>query len=100
MKQDLAYFHIEKIKEIILPILRNYGVTKAGIFGSAARGKMTKKSDIDILVEIKEDLSLLDMVGIKIELEEALGRKVDLVEYETIKPLLKESILKDHLAIL
>jgi uncharacterized protein len=100
MKQEPFNFQIDKIKELILPILRNYGVTKAGIFGSAARGKMTKKSDIDILVEIKEDLSLLDMVGIKIELEEALGRKVDLVEYETIKPLLKESILKDHLAIL
>ena len=100
MTQDLANLQIEKIKEIILPILRNYGVTKAGIFGSAARGKMTKKSDIDILVEIKEDLSLLDMIGLKIELEEALGRKVDLVEYQTIKPLLKERILKDQLAIL
>jgi len=100
MKQNIAKFQIESIKEKILPILRNYGVTKAGIFGSAARGKMTKKSDIDILVEINEDLSLLDFVGLKIELEEALGRKVDLVEYETIKPLLKEKILKDHLAIL
>jgi len=100
MKQDLANLQIENIKGIILPILRNYGVTKAGIFGSAARGKMTQKSDIDILVEIKEDLSLLELVGLKIELEEALGRKVDLVEYETIKPLLKERILKDHMAIL
>lgn len=100
MPQDLANLQIEKIKETILPILRDYGVTRAGIFGSAARGKMTRKSDIDILVEIKEDLSLLDMVGLKIELEEALGRKVDLVEYQTIKPLLKERILKDQLAIL
>jgi predicted nucleotidyltransferase len=100
MAQNLANSQIEKIKWTILPILRNYGVTKAGIFGSAARGKMTKKSDIDILVEIGEDLSLLDMIGLKIELEEALGRKVDLVEYQTIKPLLKERILKDHLAIL
>jgi hypothetical protein len=101
MKQEEpCNLQIDKIKEIILPILRNYGVIRAGIFGSAARGKMTDKSDIDLLVEIKEDLSLLDFVGLKIELEETLGRKVDLVEYGTIKPLLKEKILKDHLAIL
>jgi hypothetical protein len=100
MKQNLANLPIEKIKEIILPILHSYGLTKAGLFGSAARGKMTKNSDIDILVEVKEDLSLLDLVGLKIELEEALGRKVDLVEYDTIKPLLKERIIKNQLAIL
>lgn len=45
-------------------------------------------------------MSLLDFVGLKIELEEALGRKVDLVEYDTIKPLLKEKIMKDQLLIL
>jgi predicted nucleotidyltransferase len=47
-------------------------------------------------VEIDKDISLLDFVGIKLEIEEKLGRKVDLVEYSTIKPLLKENILKEE----
>jgi len=91
---------INEIKRIALPILNRYGVKKAAIFGSAARGEMTEQSDIDILVEIKKNLSLLDFVGIKIELEEALGKRVDLVEYSTIKPLIRESVLKTQIAIL
>lgn len=61
---------------------------------------MREKSDIDILVEINRDISLLDLVGLKLEIEEALKNKVDLVEYNTIKPLLKERILKEEIRIL
>ncbi|MDI6883697.1 MAG: nucleotidyltransferase family protein [Hadesarchaea archaeon] len=92
--------HIEEIKRKILPILRRHGITKAGVFGSIVRGEAKEDSDIDILVEIESDISLLDFVGIKLEIEEALGRKVDLVEYKTIKPLLKERILSEEVAIL
>jgi hypothetical protein len=92
--------HIEQIKRKILPILRRYGVKRVGLFGSCVRGEMTPDSDIDILVDIEKDISLLDFVGIKLELEEALNRKVDLVEYSTIKPLLRESILSQQEIIL
>jgi predicted nucleotidyltransferase len=57
------------------------------------RGEARGDSDIDILVEVGSGMSLLDFVGLKLEIEEALGRRVDLVEYSTIKPLLKERIL-------
>lgn len=70
------------------------------MFGSLIRGELRKDSDIDVLVEIEDDISLLDFVGIKLEIEEALGRKVDLVEYSTIKPLLKERILSEQVEIL
>lgn len=92
--------NIETIKEKVIPILKRYGVEKAGIFGSIVRGEATEKSDIDILVEIKNDISLLDFVGLKLELEEALGRNVDLGEYDTIKPIIKERILKEVVTIL
>ncbi|MEW5760910.1 MAG: nucleotidyltransferase family protein [Candidatus Thermoplasmatota archaeon] len=92
--------NIETIKEKVIPILKRYGVEKAGIFGSIVRGEATEKSDIDILVEIKSDISLLDFVGLKLELEEALGRNVDLGEYDTIKPIIKERILKEVVTIL
>jgi predicted nucleotidyltransferase len=61
---------------------------------------MTSESDIDILVEIEKDISLLDFVGLKLELEDALNRKVDLVEYSTIKPLIRERILSQQEIIL
>ncbi|MDI3533236.1 MAG: uncharacterized protein PWR28_1581 [Synergistaceae bacterium] len=91
---------IEEIKRKILPILKKYGVTKAGIFGSVVRGEETRESDIDILVEINTRMSLLDFVGLKLELEDALGMPVDLGEYSAIKPIVKEQILSEEVAIL
>ena len=91
---------IEEIKDKILPILKKYGVKRAGIFGSVARGESTEGSDIDILVEIEGRMSLLDFAGLKLELEEILGRKVDLGEYSAIKPLIREEILKEVVPIL
>jgi len=90
----------EEIKQKILPILEKYNIKRAGLFGSYVRGDMREDSDIDILVEIKEDISLLDFVGIKLEIEEILGKKVDLVEYNTIKPLIREKIIKEQVRIL
>ena len=61
---------------------------------------MKEDSDIDILVEIPTDLSLLGFVGLKQEIEDALGKRVDLVEYSTIKPLLKARILGEQVVLL
>jgi len=88
------------IKKRILPIIKRYGVKRLGIFGSAARGEMKEGSDIDVLVEISKDLSLLDFIGLKQELEEALTIKVDLVEYDMLKPLLRERILEEQVVII
>ena len=91
---------IEEIKAKILPILQRYGVKRVGLFGSCTRGQIGEDSDIDILVEIERDISLLDFVGIKLELEEALARKVDLVEYSTLKPIIKDKILQEQVVVL
>ncbi|MCK5026324.1 MAG: nucleotidyltransferase family protein [Nanoarchaeota archaeon] len=95
MKND-----IKIIKQKINPILKRYKVKRAGLFGSCVRGEMKKGSDIDILIELDKNLSLLDFVGIKIEIEEVLDKKVDLVEYSTIKSLLRQNILKEEVSIL
>lgn len=91
---------VKDIKKKILPILRKYSVKRASLFGSIVRGEATKKSDIDILVEFKGEKSLLDLAGLKIELEELLGRKVDILTYNSLYPLLRERILKEEEAIL
>ncbi|MBI4243075.1 MAG: nucleotidyltransferase domain-containing protein [Planctomycetes bacterium] len=93
--------NIAEMKSKILPILTKYDVIKASIFGSVARDETTSKSDIDIAVAIDNDsISLLDIIGMKHELEDALKSKVDIVEFDAIKPALKESILNDQVPIL
>ena len=90
----------KEIAAKIIPILKSYGAKRASLFGSAARGEMKNDSDIDILVDIEKNISLLEFVKIKQLLEEKLGRKVDLVEYQTLKPALKDKILAEQVSIL
>lgn len=88
---------IQNIADKTKDILASYGVKKAALFGSYARSEQTPESDIDILVELGDKkLSLLDFVGLKLDLEDSLGKKVDLVQYKTIKPALKSYILSDE----
>ena len=92
---------IEKIKSIIIKILKKNKVTRAGIFGSYSRGEQNKNSDIDIVVEINDkNMSLIGFIRLKLRLEEVLGKKVDLVEYSAIKSLIKDNILKEEIRIL
>ena len=90
----------DKIKEIIIPILKKHNVKRASLFGSIVREDYTDDSDIDILVELEDGLSLLDFIDIKLEIEDATKRKVDLVEHATIKPSLKKYVLKQQEALI
>lgn len=89
----------QEIAKKIIPILKKQGVKKAALFGSQARGDAKKKSDVDLLVELPKKASLLDFIGLKLELEEKLSKKVDLVEREALHPLLKERILAEQISI-
>jgi len=92
---------IEKIKSKINHILKSNKVTKAGIFGSYSRGEQKKDSDIDIVIEINDKkMSLIGFIGLNLALEEILGKKVDLVEYSAIKPLIRERILEEEIRII
>ena len=89
------------MKKKIVAVLRRNHIKKAGIFGSYARNKQKKSSDVDILVEIKDKkMSLLGFIGLKHELEDAIGKKVDLVEYCAIKPRIREQILNEEIRII
>jgi predicted nucleotidyltransferase len=91
---------LEELKNKIIPVLERYEVKKAAVFGSFVRGEQTEKSDIDILVEFKGEKSLLDLAGLQIELEDTLHRKVDVLTYNSLHPLLKDRILKEQKVIL
>lgn len=82
-------------------MLEEGGVKRAALFGSYARGDATKDSDIDLLIEFKgKSKSLLDLAALKFNLEESLGKQVDLVTYNSLHPLLRERILSEQIIIL
>ena len=89
---------LEKIKPKIKEILKKNKIKKAGIFGSYAKGEQKKNSDIDILIEF--DGSLLDLVGVEIELKKKLRKKVDLITYGGINHLLRKRILNEEVRII
>ncbi len=91
---------IQQIKHDALPILKEVGATRSAIFGSYVRGDNREDSDIDILVDLPRGKSLFDFIDLQLKLEEALNKKVDLGEYSTIKPRLRESILENAIQIL
>lgn len=92
-------YTIAEIKRIVLKITDRYGVTNVRIFGSFARGEQTESSDIDLLVDFPEKFTLLQHSGLKIDLEKALERKVDVVSSRSIKPRLKKYILPEAQAL-
>lgn len=91
---------LDEIKNKAVPILKDAGVTRSFLFGSYVRGTQRKDSDVDLLVDLPKGLSLFDVAEIKYKLEDALGKKVDLVDYHRIKPRLKPYILSEHVQIL
>jgi uncharacterized protein len=79
----------------IEPILEEYGVTYAGLFGSYARGEARGDSDIDIMIKLRKPIGLFKLAGLEIELSDALKKKVDLVTEGGIGPYIRESVMSD-----
>lgn len=88
---------IQTIKGTAVPILERYGVTKAFIFGSFAKGKQKNHSDIDFLIEYspKTKRSLFTLVKLKNELQDALQRDIDIVTENALSPHIKDSVLEN-----
>lgn len=91
---------IDEIKQKALPILKEAGVAHSSIFGSYVRGEQREDSDIDMLVDFPKDKSLFDFVELQLKLEEALNKKVDLGEYKTLKPRIRDRVLNQQVQIL
>lgn len=85
----------EDQKNIIIEVLQPYRPKMIGIFGSFARNENNHDSDLDVLVEFRDTVNLLDIIGAEIELSELLSLKVDLVTKKAIPPRLTPYIDKD-----
>jgi predicted nucleotidyltransferase len=84
-----------QIESKICEILTQYPVKRAALFGSAARGETTERSDIDLLIEFLPDTRGLEFFGLRVDLEEALGCSVDLLTWKSLsksKPAFKLNV--------
>ena len=86
---------LQEKRQAILQIAAKHGVQNVRVFGSAARGETDEQSDIDLLVDTTEQTSPWFPVGLIQELEDLLGRRVDVVTEEGIYWLLRRRILKE-----
>ena len=83
------------VESAALEVLRQYPIKRAALFGSAARGDMNEQSDIDMLVEFMPGTRGLEFFGLRVDLEEALERAVDLVTFNALskaKPSFKQNV--------
>jgi len=90
---------IAQLTPAVFRVTRKYGVSNVRIFGSFARGEQRKTSDVDLLVDLPEGMTLFQLSGLKLDLEEALKRKVDVVPARSIKPALRDRILAEARAL-
>lgn len=86
----------ERLKALVIPVLRQYGVLRAALFGSIARGDATETSDVDLLVEFGPDKSLLDLIALKLDLQERIGTVVDVVTYAALHPSMRNEVLRNQ----
>jgi uncharacterized protein len=86
-------------KDAIRKIAEAHGAKNTRLFGSFARRAATETSDVDILVELEAGRTLLDLVAIKQDLEDLLGRPVHVVTTSSLSPYFQEDVLKEAVAL-
>lgn len=90
---------LNQIQQTVTPIFKQYGISRAGVFGSYARGEEKADSDIDFLIRIGRPMDLIQFIRLREELEVALGQSIDLVSDDVIIPYFEPQIKKDLVPI-
>jgi hypothetical protein len=90
---------IENNRDAILRLARKHGAHNVRLFGSTARGEDRPDSDLDVLVDLESGRSLIDHVALKQDLEELLGREVDVVTERSLHPRIREQVLREAVAL-
>ncbi|MBD2205128.1 nucleotidyltransferase family protein [Calothrix sp. FACHB-1219] len=86
-------------REEILQIAAKYGAYNVRVFGSVARKEATPDSDVDFLIELEPQRTLLDQIALMQSLEELLKRKVDLTEPDNLHELIREKVLREAVVL-
>ena len=82
-------------RDEILRLAVRHGVKNLRVFGSVARGQAGPQSDVDFLVEVEPGRDYLDLGAFLMDLEDLLGRKVDLVTERALHASIKSQVLKE-----
>jgi len=90
---------VQRRRDEIVEVLAAHGLTNAGVFGSVARGEETSASDIDILVDVPRGVGLIAMLSAQGELERLLGRTVDLIPREGLKPDVAVNVSREEVPL-
>lgn len=96
MRPSLA---IAAQREKVLNLAAEHGASRVRVFGSVARGEDHEGSDLDLLVDLPVGTSLLDIVGLQLDIAEALGVRVDLCTERELHPALRQRILAEARAL-
>ena len=90
---------LRRYRADILALAKRHGVKNVRVFGSLARGEGREGSDLDLLVTLAEGSSLLDLVGLKQDVEDLLHRPVDVVTERALSPYLRERVLAEAIPL-
>ena len=86
-------------REDVLEVAQRHGVTSIRVFGSVARGDESAESDIDLLITTGPKVSPWFPAGLILELEQLLGRHIDIVTESGLNPLLRDQVLSEAVAL-
>jgi len=86
-------------KEQILALAAKYGASDVRVFGSVARGTADENSDVDFLVNLAPGRSLFDLGGLLYELQKLLGRNVDVITPDGLRPRIRDRVLREAVPI-
>ena len=86
---------LKEKRQQILSVAAKHGASNIRVFGSVARGQAGPASDVDLLVDMRADHSLLDRVSLILDLEEVLGQKVDVATERVLRPELRARVLRE-----
>ena len=90
---------LQRYRADILELARRHGAANVRVFGSLARGEGSEASDLDLLVTLAEGRSLLDLVGLKQDVEDLIHRPVDVVTERALSPYLRERVLSEAIPL-
>ena len=90
---------LQEKRDDILRIASRRGASNVRVFGSVARGEADSKSDIDLLVDMEPGRSLFDLGGLLMDLQELLGRDVDVVTERGLRERIRERVLREAIPL-
>lgn len=91
----LTMSELQARRDVILDIANRNKAGNVRVFGSVVRGEATDQSDVDFLVTFKAGASLLDLVGLADDLQDALGQKVDVVSDDSLNERIRARIMSE-----